>query len=195
MPIYTNPFRVIYKITNHITNKVYIGSTVNVVARHNTHTRNLIDNKHHNIKLQNAWNKYGAKSFSFQIIEIVDGDLLIRERFYVDQYDSVKYGYNIVYPEIRMSGNSISYEERAKQRKEYDQNNKELISVWHKKYKDNNKELISTQNKDYYQKNKELMNNKTKEYRNNNRDKINARRRVLAKIKKNYLPYDNILLA
>ena len=59
----------IYKITNLINKKYYIGSSLDIKRRWKEHRRNLIKNKHNNIHLQKSWNKYGENSFLFEIIE------------------------------------------------------------------------------------------------------------------------------
>lgn len=51
----------IYKITNTRNNKVYIGQTESRWYR----------NKH----IQNAWNKYGEASFTFEVIEQFDPEM------------------------------------------------------------------------------------------------------------------------
>lgn len=47
----------IYKITNLVNNKVYIGQSVNIRKRWNQHVLELNKNIHPNIYLQSAWNK------------------------------------------------------------------------------------------------------------------------------------------
>jgi len=89
----------IYKITNKINGKVYIGSSNKVNIRWNNHKSSLRNNRHANEHLQRSWNRYGEESFIFEIIEAVEDDsqLLIREQFYIDFYKSHDYifGYNI----------------------------------------------------------------------------------------------------
>ena len=89
----------IYCITNTITNKVYVGSTVNLHRRCVAHLRTLRANKHHSAKLQRAWNKYGEEAFKFEIIEYVTdiSKLDEREQYWIDYYDAAnpKKGYNI----------------------------------------------------------------------------------------------------
>jgi group I intron endonuclease len=59
----------IYKITNKLNGKLYIGQTVRTAqSRWNEHLYKLSRNKHPNSKLQAAWNKYGKDSFEFDII-------------------------------------------------------------------------------------------------------------------------------
>ena len=57
----------IYKITNIINNKVYVGSAVNVTYRFKTHKRLLKQNKHFNTHLQSSYNKYGKDNFKFEM--------------------------------------------------------------------------------------------------------------------------------
>jgi len=59
----------IYKITNLINNKFYIGSSKDLIFRKETHEKELRRKKHCNSYLQNAWDKYGEDNFSFQVIE------------------------------------------------------------------------------------------------------------------------------
>src|SRR6478735_2273370 len=58
----------IYKITNLISGKCYVGSARNTAGRIATHKYNLKNNKHFNSHLQAAWNKYGEQSFTFEVI-------------------------------------------------------------------------------------------------------------------------------
>lgn len=75
----------IYKITNTYNNKVYIGSSVNVVRRLRAHRNYLIANKHQNIHMQRAFNEYGGDAFVFEVVEIVEPNrLLIVEQQYLD---------------------------------------------------------------------------------------------------------------
>ena len=88
----------IYKITNKINGKVYVGSAVNFNNRWKEHLRELRKEKHHSSALQNAWNKYGEDNFEFSIIEECERTrkvLLGREQYWMDTLDSVAKGYNI----------------------------------------------------------------------------------------------------
>ena len=67
----------IYCIENIITNKKYIGQSIDVNERWRKHISELNHNYHHNDYLQKAWNKYGEDSFKFYVLEYCDcGDLL-----------------------------------------------------------------------------------------------------------------------
>ena len=57
-------------IENHVNGNRYIGSASRCLyQRFHQHKSNLSKNKHCNKHLQNAWNKYGADSFEFWVME------------------------------------------------------------------------------------------------------------------------------
>lgn len=88
----------IYQIRNITDDKVYVGSSVNIQTRFNTHKMRLRKNVHHSKLLQNAWNKYGEDNFIFEIIEVTQiNQLLLREQFYLDlkKVCMKEFGYNI----------------------------------------------------------------------------------------------------
>jgi group I intron endonuclease len=93
--------RGIYKITNLTTGVVYIGSTTKFKRRFNEHIKALSNQKHHNYKLQNLWDKYGEKDFAFEVIEYIeDVDMLPqKEQYYVDEYRKLNKCINISEPE------------------------------------------------------------------------------------------------
>ena len=85
MPIFISMGH-IYQVRNIINDAVYIGSILKREPRHrwNAHKRDLRGNYHHSPHLQRAWNKYGESNFVFEILEKVDGDVLPREQWYLD---------------------------------------------------------------------------------------------------------------
>lgn len=58
----------VYKITCP-NNRFYLGSAIDFVARKNRHLYDLRRGKHHNSILQRIYNKYGAESLSFSVVE------------------------------------------------------------------------------------------------------------------------------
>lgn len=85
----------IYKIINIKNNKYYLGSTVNFSYRISNHKTTLKSNKHHNIKLQNAYNKDGKDSFKFEIIQRCTPEKRLEiEQSYLDKLD-YKFVYNV----------------------------------------------------------------------------------------------------
>ena len=67
----------IYHIVNKVNGKYYVGSSNNVYHRWSRHRSQLNHNKYPNLHLQNAWNKYGVKNFSFILIAEIPVDLLL----------------------------------------------------------------------------------------------------------------------
>lgn len=75
----------IYKITNLVNNKFYVGSSVNLYNRKHTHSTYLAKNLHHNPHLQSSYNKYGKDNFLFEVIEYCNKETLEeREQYYMD---------------------------------------------------------------------------------------------------------------
>lgn len=81
----------IYKVTNKVNNKVYIGQTrYTVEFRWKQHIH-----KQDNCHFHNAIRKWGIDNFIVETLEKCDVDLLnSREIFYIAKYDSYKSGYN-----------------------------------------------------------------------------------------------------
>lgn len=87
----------IYKITNKVNEKFYIGSSNNIERRWRHHKSNLRSGTHTNIHLQNSYNKYGEDQFEFVLIEEVRREnLLAKEQEYLDKvFDEDQETYNI----------------------------------------------------------------------------------------------------
>jgi group I intron endonuclease len=60
----------VYAIRNTVNNRAYIGSTSNYKSRWHTHRSALRRGVHHSFILQKAWNKYGEKAFSFELMVV-----------------------------------------------------------------------------------------------------------------------------
>lgn len=90
----------VYKITNKINNKCYIGISFNIEQRWKSHIKYAFSNKnnepYYNNKLYNALRKYGVDNFNFEIIEECEKDKLKeREIYWISYYNSYKNGYNL----------------------------------------------------------------------------------------------------
>lgn len=86
----------IYKITNTINNKIYIGRTVKTVQKRFTQHKNNSNKEYFSqIVLYKAFNKYGIENFKCEEIEKVSNDKLDeREKYWIEYYDSYFNGYN-----------------------------------------------------------------------------------------------------
>lgn len=88
----------IYFIINKINNKRYVGQTTNYSRRRSEHFLKLKENRHPNIKLQNAWNKYGENNFVTEKItyeNLTKEELDEAEKYYIQYYNSKNNGYNM----------------------------------------------------------------------------------------------------
>lgn len=75
----------IYKITNIINNKYYVGSAYLLYKRYREHKSALLRNKHCNNQLSRFVKKYGINSLKFELIEYCKiVDLELREQYYLD---------------------------------------------------------------------------------------------------------------
>jgi len=78
----------VYQIRNILNNHLYIGSSsykTGIQGRWRKHRNQLRKNTHINKHLQRAWNKYGEKNFSFEILELCNkGQCLIKEQHYLN---------------------------------------------------------------------------------------------------------------
>lgn len=70
----------IYMIQSNIKSKrCYIGSAVNYNIRKRLHLSQLKNNKHHSIKLQNHYNKYGKDDLIFSTLICCEKEDLIKQ--------------------------------------------------------------------------------------------------------------------
>jgi group I intron endonuclease len=105
----------LYKIENKINKKQYVGITNDIKRRWREHKRELKGNRHGNIKLQNAWNKYGEENFVFKKIQDFNTlqEMNKAEVEYIKKYNllSNKNGYN-----LQEGGNSFRHTKEAKEK-------------------------------------------------------------------------------
>ncbi len=102
----------IYKITNLVNNKFYIGSAVDLKEREYEHFRRLSKNNHCNILLQNSFNKYKKESFIFEVLKLCNKkDLILKEQYYIDSLNPV---FNI----CKIAGNKleVKHKEESKEK-------------------------------------------------------------------------------
>ena len=107
---------IIYKWTNKINNKCYIGKTCREQDRKKEHLRD----RRYTSSFHNALDKYGIENFCYQILfEIQEEDikklnqiLNEKEQYYIEMYNSFNknYGYNLTKGGDGLSGYKLSEE-------------------------------------------------------------------------------------
>lgn len=122
----------IYKLTNTVNNKIYIGKSICIENRLYHHLWYLKNNRHNNKHLQRAYNKYGEKAFKFEILkELSDKNNINQwEKYYIAHLESYKInkGYNIL---EGGNGGAVINEETRKILSEQSKGNKNCLGRHH----------------------------------------------------------------
>ena len=86
----------IYKITNDVNDKVYIGKTLSSIEkRFHEHKKDSVRVNAENRPLYRAMSKYGCDHFQIELIEEAPLEILSqREEYWISFYQSYKNGYN-----------------------------------------------------------------------------------------------------
>lgn len=80
----------IYVIKHTPTGHCYVGQSSNIKLRWRGHRTLLNGGCHHSPRLQNAWNRYGAEQFAFEIVSLCPVGLLTeQEQYFIDTLLSV----------------------------------------------------------------------------------------------------------
>lgn len=89
----------IYRIFNLVTEKSYVGSSIDIDRRFygsGGHLGLLETASHYNQKLQNSWNLHGKDKFKLETLQICAEDrLTYLEAFWIARLNSLEDGYNI----------------------------------------------------------------------------------------------------
>ena len=152
----------IYCIECVETKTKYIGQTYeNFYRRWTFHKWHLKNNRHSNIYLQNAWNKYGTDNFIFypvESFEISQKDTITKtsldelERKYIQQFDTFINGFNLTTGGESCKMLPLSDEAKRKI------GEKNKVNMFGKKHSEETKKLMSESHKGYI---------KTENHRNN----------------------------
>ncbi len=86
----------VYKITNDINNKLYIGKTMlSLKKRFDQHCRDSMKRQYEKRPQYSAMRKYGKEHFSIHLIEECDiSEINNRETYWIKYYGTYEYGYN-----------------------------------------------------------------------------------------------------
>ncbi len=103
----------IYAIVNNVTRDMYVGSAVAVSRRWRAHRNLLTKQCHYNTRLQRAYDKYGANTFDWEVVQFVDdkSKLIQQEQFWIDFFRPAYNGRPIANSPL---GTKFSAETRAK---------------------------------------------------------------------------------
>lgn len=87
----------IYKITNRLNGKVYIGSTTNAKVREEMHFKNSMIELRSKYPIYKDMIEFGKGNFEFEMIEECSEDELeSKEAEYISKYNSSEVGYNTI---------------------------------------------------------------------------------------------------
>jgi len=110
----------IYKVTNMVNKKIYIGFDSNWPARKKSHYYNHRSKSCPNYHFYNALKKYGWNNFKWEVIyqsKDRDHTLNIMENKFIEEYDTHNNGYNRTYGGEGTFGKKQSKENKNKQSK------------------------------------------------------------------------------
>jgi group I intron endonuclease len=77
----------VYKIVNVVNQHFYVGSSVKIRTRFQTHRRQLRKGTHHCVALQRAWSKYGEDCFKFTVIaspETIEAMVSLKDQWLIE---------------------------------------------------------------------------------------------------------------
>lgn len=121
----------VYIIRCNANGKVYVGSaasSLGIIGRWKDHITRSISFKNKSVRFQNAWNKYGPKSFSFEVLEFCEPKSCIeREQYYIDLFraSDTRFGMNI----CRIAGNTLGLKRTTAQRKAASEHRKKFLTT------------------------------------------------------------------
>lgn len=138
----------IYKITNLINDKIYIGRSVNLKSRKSKHKTSIT-----NTIISKAIQKYGHDNFKFEVIEYCDCDILVeREQYYMDLFHPYdENGYNLLKDSSYGGWNGMKHSNETK--KKMSKIKKGIYEPWNKgkkgvqEFSDKTRKLMSENSK------------------------------------------------
>lgn len=98
----------IYKITNLVNNKVYIGQSARGVRERFTRHINDAMSDRLDTHFARAIRKYGPENFVVEVIDTADtqDELNQKEQYWIREHDSIRHGYNETDATYKCGGNT-----------------------------------------------------------------------------------------
>jgi group I intron endonuclease len=128
----------VYKITNSLNGKSYIGQSKNIKRRFKNH-KESINRKPDDLRgkgpLYDEMKKYGVEHFVFEVLKECDESQLNElEEYYIKKYDSVSEGYNIAKTSITTNDPDVMNKIQTKEVRE--RRSKQFSDMNHSNWKD-----------------------------------------------------------
>ena len=189
----------IYKITNKINGKVYIGQTKQPV--YTRWSQHKCRSKTGNSKINRAIRKYGYENFTIETIDNAENyeELNKKEIMWIKQYDCIKGGYNIEEGGWNAPMSQESKDELSKKQKESYKNGR-VPSFLGKKHTEETREIMSKSSKnrtDLKGNDYKLGKTHTKEFKEKCRKRMvgNTHRRRAIRCLNNNVIYESVVKA
>ena len=158
---------------------IYVGSTIDYEKRFILHKRHCFNENCHgyNSKVYQLIRQYGWDAFVCEVIEVLDDnttdkELLFREQFYIDKYDSKR---------SMNTNDAITGLDMVDYHKLYDaeryKNNREKYLARSNEWNKKNREKCLARSKENYEKNREMVIALNREWQKNNRVRYNELQR------------------
>ncbi|HWR08512.1 GIY-YIG nuclease family protein [Sporomusa sp.] len=71
----------VYQIKNTITGKLFVGSSMDLPGKFNSNRFQLNVNSHRNKALQEDWNLYGSDAFTFEVLESINPEKIVKDNW------------------------------------------------------------------------------------------------------------------
>lgn len=169
----------IYTITNISNGKIYVGQAINMFYRWSEHRCSLRNKYFENDRLQKAWNKYGEKSFIFEVLVECEERFLNSEEHYwatILKSHNREYGYNLRPTNPEGKSRAFTYGPMSKETKAKifteERNKKISITKTGIPRNQNTKDKLSNYWKGQYEKNLVINPMQDKKHSQETKDKI-----------------------
>lgn len=156
----------IYKITNKINSKCYIGQSINIERRFIHHKKYRYGFQNNKV-LYKAIQKYGIDNFDFEIIEeCLQEELDKKEKYYIEKYNAYYNGYNMTKGGDGKNGYRLTQESIEKMKKSLKEHYKKHPNTQETK----DKRIKSL--KEYYKSHPEACNKIAERNKNRSRESL-----------------------